>query len=456
MLRVIGYLILVALIVAGAVWFAERPGDVVLQWQGWRIDTSVPILLIAIGVVVAVLWVLWRLLRGILGVPGKVRGSLREKRRRKGLSALGSGYAAVAAGDAKRARAYAGDAERLLQAPQATGLLAAQAALLAGESADARKRFQALLGNPDTELPALRGLMDDALAAGDTGRARDYAERAWNRGRPAWAGATLFDLQAAAGEWDAAQMTLDTGAKSGVFTGNRLTTLRATLLTARAEDQLAKGGLWEAVKLAKQAHDADAGFVPATLLMARAYKQEGKERKAAHVIEETWKRSPHPDLGQAYLSLFEGEDALKRVKRAESLAAVNAEARESRLLVAEAALDAELWGQARARLKPLQDEPVGPRFARLMARLEESETGDTKAALGWLHRAAENAASGDRSALPPHWHCESCGHVPPRWSASCPACNAFATITWRGPARALVPVAPATATPQAAAAAPAA
>lgn len=441
MLRVLAYIIVVALIVAAAVWLAERPGDVTLVWQGWRVDTSVPILLLAIGVVIAIVWAIVRILKGIGAIPGVVRESVREKRRKRGLSALGSGYAAVAAGDARKARSYAGDAEKLLDAPQATRLLSAQAALLSGDRDDARKRFESLLDNPDTELPALRGLMDQALADGDRVRARDYAERAYAKGRPAWAGETLFNLQASAGDYEAAQGTLDSGAKAGIFTGARLGFLRATLLVARAEAALANGALWEGVKLAKQAHETDAGFVPAALLLARAYRQDGKERKAAHVIETTWKRSPHPDLGQAYLALFEGEDALKRSKRADALAQVNPEARESRLLAAEAALDAELWGQARAKLKPLGEEPVGPRYARLMARVEEGEKNDTGAALDWLKRAADNAATGDRSAVPPHWQCGSCGHVPPQWAPTCPACNTFAAVTWHGPARALVPVA---------------
>lgn len=422
------------------VWFAERPGDVTLVWQGWRVDTSVPILLLAILVVVAIIWAILRVLRGIGAIPGVVRESVREKRRKRGLVALGSGYAAVAAGDARKARSYAGDAEKLLDAPHATRLLAAQAALLSGDGDDARKRFEALLDNPETELSALRGLMDQALASGDRQRAREFAERAYGKGRPAWAGETLFNLQAADGDYDAAQSTLNTCAKAGIFTGERLKTLRTTLLVARAEAAVANGALWEGVKLAKQAHDSDPGFVPAALLLARAYKQDGKERKAAHVIETTWKRSPHPDLGQVYLALFEGEDAIKRSKRADALAQVNPEARESRLLSAEAALDAELWGQARSKLKPLADEPVGPRFARLMARVEEGEKNDTKAALDWLKRAADNAATGDRTAVPPHWQCGNCGHVPPQWMPTCPACNTFAAVSWQGPARALVPV----------------
>lgn len=453
MIRVLAYLILVAAIVAGAVWLAERPGEVVMEWLGWRVDTSVPILMLAVLAFMAVIYIIWRILRGIGRVPGMVRESVRAKRHRRGLTALSNGYAAVAAGDPRRARSYATDAERLLDQSTATRLLGAQAALLSGDGDDAQKRFEALLDNPDTRLPALRGLMDRALAAGDKAKARDYAQRAYDdKAKPAWAAQALFDLQVADRDYGAALATLDSGIKNNAFDGHDTRTLRATLLVAQADAALASDGQWEAIKLAKQAHDADPAFVPAALLLARAYQRDSKDRKAAHVLEETWKRSPHPDLARAYLDLWQGEEALKRVKRAEALAAVNPDHRESRLLVAEAALDADLWGQARARLTPLQNEPVGPRFARLMARLEEGEHGNSKAALTWLHKAAENAATGDTAIVPAHWHCTACGHVPRQWTPSCPACNGFASVGWTAPSRALVPV---TATAGAAGGAPA-
>jgi hypothetical protein len=44
MIRVIIYLIVLAALAYGAVWLAERPGEVAITWQGERIDTSVMVL----------------------------------------------------------------------------------------------------------------------------------------------------------------------------------------------------------------------------------------------------------------------------------------------------------------------------------------------------------------------------------------------------------------------------
>ena len=51
MRRLIGRIIGIGLLVAIAVWLADRPGTVSLQWQGWRVDTSVAMLLGSIATV---------------------------------------------------------------------------------------------------------------------------------------------------------------------------------------------------------------------------------------------------------------------------------------------------------------------------------------------------------------------------------------------------------------------
>ena len=44
MIRVVIYLLIVAGLACAAVWFADRPGEVAITWQGWRVDTSVMVL----------------------------------------------------------------------------------------------------------------------------------------------------------------------------------------------------------------------------------------------------------------------------------------------------------------------------------------------------------------------------------------------------------------------------
>jgi HemY protein len=66
MIRVILYLALVALLACGVVWMADRPGDVAIVWQGYRIETSVMVAAAVIALVVVIALLVWSLVRTVL------------------------------------------------------------------------------------------------------------------------------------------------------------------------------------------------------------------------------------------------------------------------------------------------------------------------------------------------------------------------------------------------------
>jgi len=83
------------------------------------------------------------------------------------------------------------------------------------------------------------------------------------------------------------------------------------------------------------------------------------------------------------------------VKRFETLLSLSPDAAESHIALADAALDANLWGEARTHLAKATDilgDPVPPVLCRLWARLEEAEHGDLTAAHRWLKKASESEA----------------------------------------------------------------
>ena len=85
MIRILLFLGLACLVALGAIWLADRPGDVAIVWQGYRIETSVMMLAVAIVVVAVVVSVFaWSILRLVWGMPGRTRESLAQRRERKG------------------------------------------------------------------------------------------------------------------------------------------------------------------------------------------------------------------------------------------------------------------------------------------------------------------------------------------------------------------------------------
>ena len=53
MIRVAIFLAIVCLVALGVAWIADRPGDVSVVWLGWRIETSLMVLLAVIVAAIA-------------------------------------------------------------------------------------------------------------------------------------------------------------------------------------------------------------------------------------------------------------------------------------------------------------------------------------------------------------------------------------------------------------------
>src|SRR5258705_3329971 len=202
------FLLKLAILIAGAIWIADRPGRVSFDWLGWRVDTSVGVLMAALLLLMAVAAIIYRLWGIIVRGPRRLSERRGERQRLKGYRALTQGMVAVAAGDAEEAKRQARIAHGLLKEPPLTLLLAAQAAQLSGDETAARRYFTAMLERPETAFLGMRGLLNQALAKGDTGEALKLAAKAHEeRPQAGWAAKALLDLELKQGEWMTARRT---------------------------------------------------------------------------------------------------------------------------------------------------------------------------------------------------------------------------------------------------------
>ena len=113
MIRLVLFLLSVAIVAAGFVWVADRPGDVAITWMGYRIETSLMVAALAVAALILVGILLWGIVRGILRSPEQVSLFFRHRRAMKGYLAITRGLIAVGAGDLRIARKSAHEAARL-------------------------------------------------------------------------------------------------------------------------------------------------------------------------------------------------------------------------------------------------------------------------------------------------------------------------------------------------------
>ena len=110
----------------GVVWFADRPGDVAITWQGYRIETSVMVALAAVGIVSLVVVLVWSIVRTILRSPDLIAMFMSHRRGVRGYLAISRGLIAIGAGDAAAAKRASNEVERIAPGEPLALLLNAQ------------------------------------------------------------------------------------------------------------------------------------------------------------------------------------------------------------------------------------------------------------------------------------------------------------------------------------------
>ena len=421
MIRVVLFLILVGAASLGVAWLADRPGDVVVTWQGLRIETSLMVLGGAVLVATAVLLLLWSVLSALFRSPAMLRRRRHHRRGARAYEAISRGLVAVGAGDLAAARRHTAEAARIAPAEPLALLLSAQAAQLAGDRAAADSAFRAMAGRADTKALGLHGLFVEAHRRSDHASAHAFAEEA-ARANPSlgWAGRAVLEFRCATGDWAGALALLERN--KDALDKDTYRRQRAVLLTARAQagqdtdPDAAKAHALEAVKLSPT-------LVPAAALAGRQLAEGGELRKAARLIEKAWRANPHPELAQTYAELRFGDAARDRLARVETLARKAAGHVEGALAVARAALDAREFAKARAVLASHLAAPTR-RIALLMAELERAERNDEGRAREWLSRALHAAPD-------PAWTAD--GHVSDRWLPVSPVTGRLDAFEWRVP-----------------------
>jgi HemY protein len=177
---------------------------------------------------------------------------------------------------------------------------------------------------------------------------------------------------------------------------------------------------------ATQAWKADPTFPPAVLAYASRLRQAGYESRARSAVVDAWTKMPHPDLADFLIA--NEPNKLVRMQTAKRLVERNPSNPESRLLLAQVALDAGLTGEARRQTEIARSEGLNQRrLCLLVAALEEHEHGDTEAGRLAQREALRQAAS---AAPDPHWQCSNCRSDQPVWHPKCTVCGNFGTLQW--------------------------
>ncbi|MFZ2103046.1 MAG: heme biosynthesis protein HemY [Oricola sp.] len=433
MLKVLFFVVAIAILGLGFAWVADTPGILVLTVAGREITVTLMVAAVALVATVFAIMLAWWLLRVLVTSPHRMQRFFRARRRDRGYQSLSTGIIAAGAGDSVTARRMLKQASGLLNVTTEPliQLLDAQASLIDGDTDDARRKFEAMLEDPELRILGLRGLYMEAKRLGDRDAAKHYAEKAAALApHLGWAGIAALELKTAAGDWDGAIRLLDEQKKAKQVDRDAARRKRAVLMTALAIENLEKDPA-KARTAALEAHRLAPDFAPAAVAAAQSVFRQNDLRKGAHVLESTWRKAPHPEIALAYVNARPGDSAADRYKRARRLEQLRPNNVESSMIVAQLALEAGEYGEARKAVAGvLRNEPREGAFM-LMADIEDAETGDQGKVREWLARAV-------RAPRDPAWTAD--GYVSEHWAPVSPITGRLDAFEWKVPVERLGPV----------------
>lgn len=406
---VITFLVVAAAVIAAAWGISVLPGTWSAVIGETQFQTTTPVVLAVLLAGFLVFYLVLRLLTGLFSMPRLVRRRNERTARVRGDRAVTRTLVALAANDGDAARREADRTRRLIGDTPLTLLLAAQAGRQAGQEGEATAAYKLLADRRDAPFLGLRGLLRQAIAQENWQEADTLARRA----EAAYPGAQWLrderrTLAIRTGQWEDAM---------------RLSPLedRAALATAAAG---AAPNVEAGLRLAKQAYQADPTLAPAVIAYASRLREMGKSSKADDVMSRAWGAQPHPALAAEYLRHH--PSPRDRVQAAARLANANPAHPESRLMQAQAALDAGLTADARRHIEAARAGGFNQRRLWLLAADVADHENDPAAGQDALRHAA-------MAAPDPVWRCGACGTVHPDWRPVCEACGTPGKVAWVEP-----------------------
>ncbi|MCB6177884.1 heme biosynthesis protein HemY [Rhodobacter sp. Har01] len=387
----------------------------------------------AVGLVLGI-WLFLRLLGLLVAVFRFLNGDetaitryFDRNRERRGFTALSEGMVALASGEANLALSRARTAEKLLKKPELTTLLTAQAAEAAGDGKTAMSAYKSMLASDKTRFVAIRGLMRQKLATGDTATALKLAEKALAlRPRHSETQDVLLKLQTDTADWKGARATLNEKLRTGELPRSVYRRRDALLALQEAKTVLDEGSTIEAREAAIEANKMSPDLIPAAVIASRALVEKGDKKNAMRVLKKAWEARPHPDLAAAFAAIEPNESASARLRRFKPLLTTRTSDEETRLLQAELMLLNEDFRGARRILGSLAEKHPTQRTLAILAAAERGLGTDDAEVRAILARAL-TASRG------PQWCCDKCEAVQAEWNPVCRSCGSFDTLTWREP-----------------------
>lgn len=413
-------------ILATALFIVVRlPGKSTLNYYGYSVELNTGLLVGAVIICFLFFHQILVFIKWLKAFPKNVKTKIKQRKTMKSQALKLEAFNEMAAGDSARALELLTKAKELDNKDPFSKIFEAQVIYNQSNDIETEKKFTELLKNSDTRFLGYRGLALLKTKQNKLEEAHHYLQHALKE-RPTspWVLGQLLDWDIKHFSFKSAETILEQLRINGSLTKTEAKRKKSVLNWIKAENALKEkdfDSFYEAV------HDTlklSPDFTIATLALVTYYEESNRHAKAWKIFKKGYTAKPHPDYWPILKTLFKDKSSLEIYQQAEELTHHHPRNTATHWILATAALEAKLWGQARVHLAALKQLQPTQSYFRLMAKLEEQEHPQNANTIqGYLSQASY--APND-----PSWECKQCHTSFPKWSHFCPSCHSFDTLTW--------------------------
>lgn len=414
MTRFFFFFIKLFLVLCIALFIAYTPGDVVFEWHGYRIHTTLDIFLGGMFILSAIFAFLYLFGQYFWRMPGRIFRAYELRKFKKGYKLLLTLQAEKEEGDSNSFLVNAQRIQTLLPSPVLGGCLEAIAYEEKGDIHKASHLYTKACAYKEGRYLGFSNLARLYFKQKDFALAKQNAlEGLQEKPKSTFLLFLLTYISLENEELQDAVTYVQQIKPDNEHQRDQKNRVKAYIWYKKAGQP--EISYEERVELLSYAYEFSPTFIPATIAYAQVLVQEGKVSKASKVLENAWKEKQDKAIGQLYISLGGPSDSLEEFKRAKHLEQLVPSCVEGAFLVAEAALHVKLWGEAVAALDKVPLEKRSAYYYSLQSQVMGKEGKSSAEILPALQeKIKENIECG--------WMCSCCKTIEETWRPFCFQC----------------------------------
>ena len=422
MLKILFIFIILTLTGFITIWFKKDPGIISIVWQGWLIESSIPIISTLILLLFSTIFTLFFFVKKIIFLPKSLYNNRNNRRRLKSDTSIIKAFAAKNMGEIELAKSYSNKAKFLNNTPLKL-LLDLEINNYYGNNAKSLEYLKNMLKHPETLLMSIKKTTIEHINNKDIKNALKIIKMSpKSRYTPKWFFYTSLQLNILNNNWGQVTNCIDNINKYTNTNKNSFNLIKSKISLHKAIEHNKNTNETIDFKEIDDSLKFDPSFAPAIILKAKLLYQKDKKLGLSY-IKKSWKKYSHPDISNYVMNILYNESKYKLLNMIKSLIKLDNDTNNNAAL-AKAALKIEAWPLARQAINLIPEINWTKSIYLMMADLEKKEHGDNNKFKMWQEKS-QNAL------LDFSWGCTACSYISVKWALICPKCSSLDSIQWQ-------------------------